>query len=125
MPSKKKAGASVNLSRLKVLAAGDEAPFREHIIELLASGDRLAREAALEAEADDFLTKPVSIAVIAARLRVMILIPPVIWVCYAGGLLFVGVIVAFILSNSISLRMPDTLIGAARRNTPRLRVSRK
>jgi len=47
--TRKKPMASISLSRLKVLAAGDEAPFRELVAELLASGDRLAREAALEA----------------------------------------------------------------------------
>lgn len=56
MPPKKKPAARINLSRLKILAAGEEAPFREHVIELLASGDRLAREAALEA----LLERPLS-----------------------------------------------------------------
>jgi hypothetical protein len=46
---KKSAATSFNLSRLKILAAGDEASFREAVVELLASGERLAREAALEA----------------------------------------------------------------------------
>jgi hypothetical protein len=48
MPPKKKR-LSFDASRLKVLAAGDGAAFAEHISELLASGDRLAREAALKA----------------------------------------------------------------------------
>jgi len=41
--------SNTELSRLKVLRAGDERAFRDHAMELLASGDRLAREAALEA----------------------------------------------------------------------------
>ncbi len=45
----KKRPASHDVSRLKVLAAGDEQPFLECVSELLASGDRLAREAALDA----------------------------------------------------------------------------
>ena len=48
----KKRGASPDLSRLRVLAVGEEAPFRDLIVDLLASGDRLAREAALEALAE-------------------------------------------------------------------------
>jgi hypothetical protein len=48
MPPKKRA-SNVELSRLKVLAAGDERAFLAYAIELLESGDRLAREAALEA----------------------------------------------------------------------------
>ena len=47
--SAKKRPASHDVSRLKVLAAGDEQPFVECVAELLASGDRLAREAALDA----------------------------------------------------------------------------
>lgn len=51
MATRKKAAASasVTLSRLKVLAAGDEGAYRELVVELLASGDRLSREAALDA----------------------------------------------------------------------------
>jgi hypothetical protein len=45
----KKKRASFDASRLKVLAAGDEVAYREHIAELLLSGDRPAREAALDA----------------------------------------------------------------------------
>jgi hypothetical protein len=48
MPPKKRA-SNVELSRVKVLAAGDERAFLAYAIELLESGDRLAREAALEA----------------------------------------------------------------------------
>jgi hypothetical protein len=48
MPQKKRP-SSAELSRLKVLAAGDERAFAAHAAELLRSGDRLAREAALEA----------------------------------------------------------------------------
>jgi hypothetical protein len=51
MPPKKRP-SSRDLSRLKVLAAGDEQPFMAYISELLASGDPLAREAALEALVD-------------------------------------------------------------------------
>lgn len=46
MPARKRA-TNNELSRLTVLAAGDEAPFAAHVSELLASGDRLSREAAL------------------------------------------------------------------------------
>ena len=46
--SPKKRPASHDISRLNVLAAGDEQPFVECVSELLASGDRLAREAALD-----------------------------------------------------------------------------
>ena len=48
MPTKRRA-SSAELSRLTVLAAGDQHAFAAHAIELLASGDRLAREAALSA----------------------------------------------------------------------------
>lgn len=49
MPAKKRA-ANVDLARLKVLAAGDdERAFGDVVLELLASGDRPAREAAIEA----------------------------------------------------------------------------
>jgi hypothetical protein len=48
MPQKKRP-ASHDVSRLKILAVGDEQPFLECVSELLASGDRLAREAALDA----------------------------------------------------------------------------
>ena len=48
MPPKKRP-ARPELSRLTVLAAGDEAPFLAYALELLASRDRLAREAALAA----------------------------------------------------------------------------
>jgi len=47
MPPKKRAAAP-ELSRLTVLAAGDEAAFRDFALELIASGDRRAREAALQ-----------------------------------------------------------------------------
>lgn len=47
--SPKKRPSNVELSRLKVLAAGDERSFLAYAVELLESGDRLAREAALEA----------------------------------------------------------------------------
>lgn len=51
MPPKKRAAAE--LSRLTVLAAGgDGAAFRNCALEILASGDRRAREAALEALLD-------------------------------------------------------------------------
>ncbi len=49
MPAKKKRTSSVELSRLKVLAAGDERSFLAYAVEMLESGNRLAREAALEA----------------------------------------------------------------------------
>lgn len=49
MATRKQAKSRIDTSRLKILATGDEAAFRDHIAELLASGDRLAREAALEA----------------------------------------------------------------------------
>jgi hypothetical protein len=48
MPPKKRASPT-ELSRLKVLAAGDERAFLAYASELLASGDRLAREDALDA----------------------------------------------------------------------------
>jgi hypothetical protein len=48
MPPKKRP-ASRDLSRLKVLSAGDEQDFAAYVLELLASNDRLAREAALDA----------------------------------------------------------------------------
>ncbi len=48
----KKRAASPDLSRLRVLAAGDEEPFAAYVRDVLASGDRLAREAALEALAE-------------------------------------------------------------------------
>lgn len=52
MPPKKRAAAP-ELSRLTVLAAGgDDASFRDCALEILASGDRRAREAALEALLD-------------------------------------------------------------------------
>jgi len=57
MPPKKRA-SSIELSRLKVLAAGDERPFADYAIELLQSGDRLAREAALAA----LLERPLAVA---------------------------------------------------------------
>ena len=46
---RRSARSSLDVSRLKVLAAGDEQPFATYVLELLASGDRLAREAALDA----------------------------------------------------------------------------
>jgi hypothetical protein len=49
VPPKKKAATTLALSRLKVLAAGDEDPYRVAVIEVLESSDRLAREAALQA----------------------------------------------------------------------------
>ena len=49
MPARKRAATNANLSRLRVLAAGDEAAFRDVVLELMASGDRLARESALDA----------------------------------------------------------------------------
>jgi|CXWL01.1.fsa_nt_gi hypothetical protein len=49
MATRKQAKSRIDTSRLRILATGDEAAFREYIVELLASGDRLAREAALEA----------------------------------------------------------------------------
>lgn len=49
MATRKQAKSRIDTSRLKILASGDETALREYIIELLASGDRLAREAALEA----------------------------------------------------------------------------
>jgi hypothetical protein len=49
MPPRRRAATSVNASRLKVLAAGEEGPFRDAIAEMLDSGDRLTREAALDA----------------------------------------------------------------------------
>lgn len=49
----KKRAAAPQLSRLAVLAAGgDESAFRDYALELLASGDRRAREATLEALVD-------------------------------------------------------------------------
>ncbi len=48
MPPKKRP-PSVDTSRLKILAAGDEPPFAALVREMLASGVRLQREAALEA----------------------------------------------------------------------------
>jgi len=48
MPPKKRP-ASHDVSRLKILSVGDEQPFLACVSELLASGDRLAREAALDA----------------------------------------------------------------------------
>ncbi len=48
MPPKKRP-ASHDVSRLKILAAGGEQPYAECLAELLAAGDRLAREAALAA----------------------------------------------------------------------------
>jgi hypothetical protein len=56
MAPKKKPTATISQSRLKVLAAGDESAYREHIAELLTSGDRLVREAALEALVERPLT---------------------------------------------------------------------
>lgn len=55
MPPKKRP-ASPDVSRLKILATGDEKPFAACVSELLASGDRLAREAALDALLDRPLT---------------------------------------------------------------------
>jgi hypothetical protein len=49
MAPKKPVKTRIDLSRLKILAAGDESAYRQHVVELLASGDRLAREAALQA----------------------------------------------------------------------------
>ncbi len=49
MPPKKKAAVPVTLSRLRIVALGDEDAFRELVVELLASNDRLTREAALDA----------------------------------------------------------------------------
>ena len=49
MPAKRKPVATPELSRLTVLAAGDEKQFADHALELIASGERLAREAALAA----------------------------------------------------------------------------
>lgn len=51
MPPKKRP-PSLNVSRLRILATGDEQPFADCVAGLLASGDRLAREAALEALLD-------------------------------------------------------------------------
>ncbi|MDP9238189.1 MAG: hypothetical protein M3P30_12475 [Chloroflexota bacterium] len=51
MPPKRRP-PSADLARLTVLAAGDEAAFLSHALELLASHDRLAREAALSALID-------------------------------------------------------------------------
>lgn len=51
MPPKRRP-ASADLARLTVLAAGDERAFLAHALELIASGGRLAREAALSALAD-------------------------------------------------------------------------
>jgi hypothetical protein len=51
MPPKKRP-TTHDVSRLKVLAAGDEAAFAAHVTELLESGDRIAREAALESLAE-------------------------------------------------------------------------
>lgn len=48
-PRKKAATTTIALSRLKVLASGEEEPFREAVLDILRSGNRLAREAALEA----------------------------------------------------------------------------
>ncbi len=48
MPARRRTPNS-ELSRLTVLAVGDERAFLSHALELLASGDRLAREAALAA----------------------------------------------------------------------------
>jgi hypothetical protein len=45
----KRTTSSADLARLTVLAAGDEAAFLSHAIELLASRDRLSRESALSA----------------------------------------------------------------------------
>lgn len=53
MPPKRKGPpASAAVSRLAVLAAGDERAFAAYALELLESRDRLAREAALEALAE-------------------------------------------------------------------------
>lgn len=49
MRAKKRLASIADVSRLKVLSAGDERAFAAYAIELLQSGDRLAREAALEA----------------------------------------------------------------------------
>jgi hypothetical protein len=48
----KKRASAPDISRLRILAAGDEAAFVEHVGAMLASGDRLAREAALDALAE-------------------------------------------------------------------------
>jgi hypothetical protein len=49
MPAKKKATSSAAISRLRILATGDENAFRGYVVEVLDGGDRLSREAALEA----------------------------------------------------------------------------
>jgi hypothetical protein len=51
MPKTKRPDSAA-ISRLKVLAAGDETAFHEHVIALIESGDRLAREAAVAALVD-------------------------------------------------------------------------
>lgn len=51
MPAKKRA-APVDISRLTILASGDDQAFREHAAAMLDSGNRGAREAALEALVD-------------------------------------------------------------------------
>lgn len=51
MPPKRRP-PSAELARLTVLAAGDERAFLSHALELIASGGRLAREAALSALVD-------------------------------------------------------------------------
>jgi hypothetical protein len=48
----KKRAPAADVSRLRVLAAGDEAAFAEHVGEIMDSGDRLAREAALDVLAE-------------------------------------------------------------------------
>jgi hypothetical protein len=48
----KKRASAPDVSRLRILAAGDDAAFDEHAGELLHSGDRLGREAALDALAE-------------------------------------------------------------------------
>lgn len=50
MPPRKRVASAFETSRLTVLAAaGDDAAFAEYAAELIASGDRLAREAAVDA----------------------------------------------------------------------------
>jgi hypothetical protein len=48
----KKRAPAADASRLRILAAGDEGAFAAHVAEILDSGDRLAREAALDALAE-------------------------------------------------------------------------
>ena len=61
--SAKKRGAPIDTARLTILAGGEEEPFREHVEAMLASGNRGAREAAL----DVLITRP--LPVLRDRLR--------------------------------------------------------